>query len=346
MYSSYPEPAKPYYSNYITPKYYALQQFGNYGPAPRFYPAASVASYPSAALKKIDAGPNSSASAAAALAYMKNSNNQDICSKIGLSFLQEIVNGGTTQSATAVAETLYRSEYNKGSRPTPGSPCQLAEDAWRTAVSKGKNPVLDATIAFMDNWQGIKEGNPCAVSGRAFVTEVLKGSSEADARISAAKGFSGALKQLSAEGKELRDPACAAATKAFYQALPTKPSVANGNAMIKFVEQAFSGSSFEYDPVCWKAAEAFIDSFAAGNTDSTSNLAAAEAVFTELTTNGASGIPADSPCVAAANAYYTSLPNQASSSNTRAFEAAIQSMISQGRVVPDPVCISAARAFW
>ena len=198
----------------------------------------------------------------------------------------------------------------------------------------------------MDNWPGMKGGNPCAVSGKVFVTEILKGSNEANAQLSAAKGFSDALKQLAVQGKELRDPACAAASKAFYQALPSKPSAAHGDAMVEFVEKAFSGSSFEYDPVCWRAAEAFIDSYAAGDNEVTSNLAAAEAVFSELSSNEAAGIPADSPCVAAATAYYKSLPNQASSSNTRAFEAAIQSMVAGGRVVPDPVCVSAARAFW
>jgi hypothetical protein len=116
--------------------------------------------------------------------------------------------------------------------------------------------------------------------------------------------------------------------------------------MLAFVDKALNGSfSFKYDPVCWRSTEAFFDSYAAGNDELTSNLAAAEVFFDEFA-RGGDGIPADSPCAAATVAYYQNIQNPPSPPNKAAMEAFMNKMISGGKREPDPACAASTRGFW
>lgn len=227
----------------------------------------------------------------------------------------------------------------------PGSACEASDIAWRKAEAEGQDPVVLSALAFMENWPGTQEGNPCAVSGKDYVTTILKGGSHTQANLQAAKSFAGAIQNLARQKKELRDPHCAAATRAFYDALEVKPSPPNGAAMMAFLDKAFDGFSFEYDPVCWRSTEAFFDSYASGKDELTSNLAAAETFLSEFA-NGGAGIPADSPCAAATRAYYDNIPNPPSPPNKAAMEAFMDKMISGGKREPDPVCAASTTAYW
>jgi len=288
---------------------------------------------------------STSPSAASALAYLKAVGSKDICARSTEAYLAKIVSGGTAEEATADATSQYISDYNSGLRVESGTACEASDIAWRQAEAEGKDPVVASALAFMENWPGMKEGNPCAVSGRDYVNAILKGSSHLEANQLAANGFADALKKLAANGKELRDSACAAATKAYFNAVPVKPSPPNAAAMLAFVDKAFSGSSFEYDPVCWKSTEAYFDSYAAGNGELAANLAAAETFLDEFSKSGLS-IPADSPCAAATRAYYANIPNPPSPPNKAAMEAFMDAMISGGKRQPDPVCAASTKAYW
>ena len=237
-----------------------------------------------------DTSPN----AAAALAYMRYLGAEDICGRSTQRYLEVILKGGSVVEANSAATKIYIEDWNAGLRLVPGSACEASDIAWRKAEKEGDDPVVLSAIAFMENWPGTKEGNPCAVSGRDYVNAVLRGASHTEANLISAKSFAAALIALAAENKPLTDKACAEATKAYYKALPIKPSPPNAAAMLAFVDKAFDSFSFEYDPVCWKSTEAFFDSYAAGNTELESNLAAAEKFLEEFAKGGA-GIPADSP---------------------------------------------------
>lgn len=286
-----------------------------------------------------------SPNAAAALEYMKFLKSDDICARSTQLYLEVILKGGSVDEANSAATKIYIDDYNRGLKVEPGSACEASDIAWRKAEAEGKDPVVYSAIAFMDNWPGMKEGNPCAVSGRDYVNAVIDGASHTQANLFAAKSFAVAIKKLSAAGKELRDPACAAATKAYYNALVDKPSPPNAAAMLAFVEKAFDGFSFDFDPVCWRATEAFFDSYAAGNDELTSNRVAAE-VFLDEFAKGGAGIPADSPCAAATVAYYKNIPDPPSPANKAAMEAFMSKMIRQGRREPDPVCAASTKAYW
>merc|ERR1712198_38412 len=283
--------------------------------------------------------------AAAALAYMKVVNSQDICARSTQLYLETILQGGTVDQANAAATKIYIDDYNNGLSVVPGSACDASDIAWRKAEAEGKDPVVFSAIAFMENWPGMKEGNPCAISGRDYVNAIVEGASHTQANLIATKSFADAIKSLAALGKELRDPACAAATKAYFNALPSKPSPPRAASMIAFLDKAFDGFSFDFDPVCWRAAETYFDSYAAGNDELQSNRRAAR-VFLDEFDKGGSGIPADSPCAAAARAYYKNIPNPPSPANKAAMEAFMDKMITDGRREPDPACSLSTIAYW
>lgn len=286
-----------------------------------------------------------SPNAAAALAYMKAVNSQDICARSTQLYLEVILQGGTVDEANSAATKIYIDDYNNGLSVAPGSACEASDVAWRKAEAEGKDPVVYSAIAFMENWPGMREGNPCAVSGRDYVNAIIEGASHTQANFLAAKSFGDAIKNLAAQGKELRDPACAAATKAFFNALPSKPSPPNAAAMLAFIDKAYAGFSFNYDPVCWRSTEAFFDSYAAGNDELQSNRKAAR-VFLDEFAKGGAGIPADSPCAAATRAYYANIPNPPSPANKAAMEAFMDKMIADGPREPDPACAKSTVAYW
>merc|ERR1711953_1433641 len=199
----------------------------------------------------------------------------DICGTAAKAYLDSVLSGGSTDAALESAKQKYRTEYAKGSRAAPGSSCAASEHAWKGAEAQGVNPVDAAARAFMDSWPGVALGNPCALAGRDYAHAVIQGSSEIDANLRAARTFSSAMQSLAAAGKELRDPACAAAARAY-------------------MDKAMSGFSFDFDPVCWRSAQAFFDASAAGKSEVNSALSAAE-TFLEAFAAGGDNIPADSP---------------------------------------------------
>jgi hypothetical protein len=310
-----------------------------------FY-ASKAFRFPIAVTKAINAARDqSSPNAAAALAYMKNIGNDDICSRSTQVYLEVISQGGSVDEANSAATKIYIDDFNNGYRVEPGSACEASDIAWRKAEAEGKDPVYYSAVAFMENWPGTLEGNPCAVSGRDYVNAIINGGSHTQANLLAAKSFANAIQKLAAQGKELRDPACAAATRAFYDKLDTKPSPPNAAAMLAFLDKAFDGFSFEYDPVCWRSTEGFFNSYAQGNDELTSNRNAAKLFLNEFA-RGGQQIPADSPCAAATRAYYENIPNPPSPANKAAMEAFMDKMIGNGEREADPVCAASTEAYF
>jgi hypothetical protein len=276
---------------------------------------------------------------------MKATGLDDICARCTIVYLEKILAGASVDQANAEATAKYIQDYNSGLRVEPNSACDASDIAWRKAEAEGKDPVVASAVAFMENWPGTKAGNPCAVSGKEYVNQILSGASHLEANRKSAKVFGDAIKALAAQGKELKDPACAAATKAYFAAVPEKPSPPNAAAMIAFLDKALSSFNFQYDPVCWKSTEAFFDSYASGADELTSNLHAAEVFLDEFAKAGLS-IPADSPCAAATRAYYQNIPNPPSPPNKAAMEAFMDQMIAGGKREPDPVCAASTKAYW
>lgn len=310
-----------------------------------FY-AAKTFRFPTAISSAIKASRDqSSPVAAAALAYMKSLTSNDLCGRATQVYLEVISQGGNVDEANSAATKIYIDDFNSGMRVEAGSACEASDIAWRRAEAEGKDPVYYSAIAFMENWPGTKEGNPCAIAGRDYVNAAINGASHTQGTLLAAKSFAKAIQSLAAQGKELRDPACAAATRAFYEKLDKKPSPPAAAAMLAFLDKAFSGFSFEYDPVCWRSTEAFFDSYAQGNDELTSGRNAAKLFLREFSRSGEK-VPTDSPCAAASRAYSANIPNPPSPSIKAAMDAFMDKMIGQGKREADPVCAASTEAYF
>merc|ERR1712032_1077381 len=116
-------------------------------------------------------------SATSALAYMKSYfGDGDLCSESGIAYMKSILSGASGAEANAAAEAAYKAAWAKGARLAPGSACEASEDVFKEAYSSGEGSILESARAFVDNWPGLKTGNPCAVSGKAYMDAIIEGS--------------------------------------------------------------------------------------------------------------------------------------------------------------------------
>ena len=281
------------------------------------------------------------ASAESALAYMRAFlDKDDLCGASGLAYMESILSGKTGAEANADAEAAYKAAWEAGARIVPGSACEASEAAFKSAYSSGDDSILTSALAFVKAWPGVKSGNPCAVSGLAYMEAIVDGKSEDDAGYLSAKAFIGAFGDLAKAGKSIDDPACAAAAKSFITAA-NPPDSASAESAKAFIDATLSTDFEGYDPVCAASALAYMDAFAAGKDALTSNLIAAKAFYEEYAKGNSPGT--NSPCVKATLAYASKSP-LASSANSDAMIAFINQAVEDG-VGADPVCAAATIAF-
>merc|ERR1712032_781136 len=222
-------------------------------------------------------------SATSALAYMKSYfGDGDLCSESGIAYMKSILSGASGAEANAAAEAAYKAAWAKGARLAPGSACEASEDAFKEAYSSGEGSILESARAFVDNWPGLKTGNPCAVSGKAYMDAIIEGKSVDDAGYLSGRAFIVAFGDLARTGKSIEDPACADAAKAFIESANPPDSASAESAL------------------------AYMDAFASGKGALTSNLIAAKAFFEEYAKGSSPG--PDSPCVKATLSYSANSP--------------------------------------
>merc|ERR1712088_153171 len=270
--------------------------------------------------------------AASGLAYMRNYfGKDDLCGESGLAYMETILSGGSGVQAQANAEAAYKAAWARGARILPGSACAASEVAFKEAYASGNaDAILESALAFVNNWPGLKDGNPCAVSGKAYMDAILAGNSVDSAGLISGKAFIVAFGDAARAGKNINDPACAASAKTFIAAA-NAPDSASAESAKAFIDATLTTSSSGYDPVCAASALAYMDAFASGKDPLTSNLIAAKAFFLEYTKGTTPGV--DSPCVKATLAYASRSPSP-SPANRDAMVAFI-----------NPVCGAATIAF-
>merc|ERR1712156_1107628 len=281
---------------------------------------------------------------AAALAYMKSVSKDDACGGPAQAFLQEIFNGKSSEEANAAAATKFIEAYNSGENQPEGGACGAAEAAYKQAFYNGGDPVLKATLAYVNAWPGVKTGNPCAVASTAYVKAIVDGESHLDAVILASAGYSKAFTDLARKGKTLTDPACLAASKAFIDAIPDDRDPGRTSAFKAFTDKVLKDGATPFDPVCLTAMDAFIKAYTAGDDIETANLKAAQSYFREFSKG--SSIPADSPCTAATLAYSQEFDTAPSSPVASAMIAYITEAVTKNGAEYDPVCAAAIEAYF
>merc|ERR1712212_683527 len=287
-----------------------------------------------------------SPSTAAALAYVNSVVKEGLCGEAAEAYVNSILNGGSKKAAVAEATRAYITAFNSGERYEKGGACEAADRAWKVArVSGGKDHVLEATLAFIKKWPGVEDGNPCAIAGTDYVKEILAGKSHIEANSAAMKGFIKAFKEKANKGASLNDEACHKASRAFFDAVPTKSDPVIGAGFAAFSDKLFAGKGVVYDPVCLEAMESFIDSHAAGEDLLTSNLKAARSFFKAFVANPQT-VPADSPCASATLSFAQTISKEPSSAANAAMLAYINEAIRKRDRVFDPVCAAASLAYW
>jgi len=282
------------------------------------------------------------ASAESALAYMRAFlDKNDLCGASGLAYMESILAGKTGAQANADAEAAYKAAWKAGARIVPGSACEASEAAFKSAYNSGDDSILESALAFVKAWPGVSSGNPCAVSGLAYMEAIVGGKSEDEAGYISAKSFIKAFGDLARAGKSIDDPACAAAAKSFISTA-NPPDSASAESAKAFIDATLSSNFEGYDQVCAASALAYMDAFAAGNDALTSNLIAAKAFYQEYA-KGTHPAGTNSPCVKATLAY-ASKSSIASKANSDAMIAFIKQAVEDG-VGADPVCAAATIAY-
>merc|ERR1712179_843117 len=311
----------------------------------RFVDKAQREIYPTDNRVKV-AVSSKSPSTAAALAYVSSVVKEGLCGEAAEAYVKSILNGGSKEAAVGEATRAYITAFNSGERYEAGGACEAVDRAWKVArVSGGKDHVLEATLAFIKKWPGVEDGNPCAIAGTDYVKEILAGKSHIEANSAAMKGFIKAFKGKANKGASLNDEACHKASRAFFDAVPTKSDPVIGAGFAAFSDKLFAGKGVVYDPVCLEAMETFIDSLAAGEDLLTSNLKAARSFFKAFVSNPQT-VPADSPCVSATLSYAQATNTKPSSAANAGMIAYINEAIRKSDRVFDPVCGAASLAYW
>merc|ERR1719489_658869 len=287
-----------------------------------------------------------SPSTAAALAYVSSVVKEGLCGEAAEAYVKSILNGGSKEAAVGEATRAYITAFNSGERYEAGGACEAADRAWKVArVSGGKDHVLEATLAFIKKWPGVEDGNPCAIAGTDYVKEILAGKTHTEATSAAMRGFIKAFKEKANKGAPLNDEACHKASRAFFDAVPTKSDPVVGAGFAAFSDKLFAGNGVVYDPVCLEAMETFIDSHAAGEDLLTSNLKAARSFFKAFVANPQT-VPADSPCASATLSFAQTISKEPSSAANAAMLTYINEAIRKRDRVFDPVCGAASLAYW
>merc|ERR1739838_373282 len=263
--------------------------------------------------------------AASGLAYMRAYfDKNDLCGTSGLAYMETILSGGSGVQAQANAEAAYKAAWARGGRIVPGSACAASEVAFKEAYASGNGrATIESALAFVNNWPGLKDGNPCAVSGKAYMDAIVAGKSVDSAGIISSKAFMVAFVEAAKAGKNINDPACAASAKAF-------------------IDAAITPSASGYDPVCAASSFAYMDAFASGKDALTSNLIAAKAFFLEYIKGTSPGV--DSPCVKATLGY-AARSQHPDPANRDAMVAFINQAVNDREAFFDPVC-GAATIAW
>ena len=115
--------------------------------------------------------------------------------------------------------------------------------------------------------------------------------------------------------------------------------------MTAFMDAMISqGNKRVYDPVCWKSAAAFFDSYKAGNDELTSTFEAALA-FIEEYKNGAV-VPTNSPCLMASRVFAANTKKLPSPPNAAAMLAFMDEAILTNMDKADDVCLTSAESYF
>ena len=275
------------------------------------------------------------------LAYFVNSASLDTCGQQSKVYIEALLAGKGASEAVAEATSQYVKDYNNGERPVAGSACEASDKAWRKAVREREDPVLASALAFIEKYDS---DSPCYAATKSYMKAIVAGKTHLQANKISALDFGKQLQKLAASGKKTIDPICAQTAIDYASSIEVKPSPPNFAAMKAFMEKAMDLNN-GYHPACWKSALSFFESYDSSAPEMTNNFAAARAFISAYRSEPTNA--AQSPCAAATLAYAKELANsQPAPKNAAAMLGFIEEAIRSGSEGQDPVCATAAEAFY
>ena len=185
--------SRPYYSTYSSPSYY-----GRY--SPRVYLPSSYKKTTKAAPASLTKTVSSlvdevnSPTTQAVLSYLSEGSGLDNCGEITKAYVNIIASGGSRGEAATAARQVYL-QQNLGSQALSPA-CQAAETAWRAADASGRDPVLDASLAFIN---ADASDSPCKASARTYISAITGGATTEDAGLKAAESFAAKISALAGQ---------------------------------------------------------------------------------------------------------------------------------------------------
>merc|ERR1711973_382856 len=232
---------------------------------------------------------------AAALAYINKNFNLDSCGQQSKAYIDSIMAGNSREVASQAATAVYQQNYARG---VPlSAACLAAEVAWKNAVARGQDPVLPASLAYME---ASPSDSPCYVSGKEYIQASLSGSTPTDANLAATKAFASQISNLASQGVTDIDLTCLESTQA-WGASSDIASSASAAAMMAFMQKALQTGYNGYDPVCAAALDAYINAYLGGASEEEANEAAGKAFVSAVDANP--DFSMTSHCGKAAQAY-------------------------------------------
>merc|ERR1712130_597689 len=236
-----------------------------------------------------------------ALAYINADPADSPCKASARTYISAITGGANSQDAGTRAAESFAAKISAlagQGRSTIDPACARASAAYAKASSTPSSPTAAAADAFIQKALEVGSGYDasCLASSGAFISSFSSGASEDASRAAAAREF---IKNYGKNPRSAAASPCAAAAKAYAQAVIATPSNPTQAALYAFIDTAIINNNVGVDPVCSAASEAYFDSFLSGSSES----AASEAVAYLDAVEANPGFDKNSPCGRAADAY-------------------------------------------
>merc|ERR1711868_281367 len=238
-----------------------------------------------------------------ALAYINADPADSPCKASARTYISAITGGANSQDAGTRAAESFAAKISAlagQGRSTIDPACARASAAYAKASSTPSSPTAAAADAFIQKALEVGSGYDasCLASSGAFISSFSSGASEDASRAAAAREF---IKNYGKNPRSAAASPCAAAAKAYAQAVIATPSNPTQAALYAFIDTAIINNNVGVDPVCSAASEAYFDSFLSGSSESAASEAAAVAYLDAVEANP--GFDKNSPCGRAADAY-------------------------------------------
>jgi len=233
----------------------------------------------------------------AARAYIEASGSSSPCSAAARSYLDNFQEGEESEALVASMQAFF-TQFS--SSPSLDPACSKAALAMAAESDSPTAAALQAFIQKAEELGGSAGYDPvCAGAAQTFIKSYTGGADLERTRTEAAQTFVSLYLNNPTAAQE---SPCAAATKAYAEAVTDSSDSASLNALTAFLSEAAATNSLGVEPVCAEAARAFLSSLLAGQSKEEADQAAAVAYLAAWDANPASR-DTESPCSKAADAY-------------------------------------------